>query len=576
LDILTEATRDRREASNPRVLIIGLDGATLDLIIPWAGEGKLPAFQRMIEEGAIGELRSTIQPLTAPAWVSFMTGMNPGNHGIYDFIRRKPNSYDVELVYAGNLQRNTLWTLLSEKGKHVGAINMPMTYPPNPVNGFLISGIDTPGPGSPLTYPRELYDELKSSVGEYIIAVSGNSQEEWAAGFRSMVTNRTEVFDYLRKNKPWDCLMVVYSATDMSQHVFWRNMEGLSSSAPSPEDKKYGGLILEIYQSIDSMLGALLDEVEEETTILIMSDHGAGPIKRAVYMNRWLEEQGWLVRRDSTQEAAVVSWGLNLSRGILRRALFAGKKYLPHRARGWLKRSLPGVRDSIEGFMLSSLLDWSRTKAFSVGSYGNIYLNLKGREPQGTVDPGSEAEELCGRIVEGLEDLRDPVTADRVVEAVHRKHELYWGQYVERAPDLIVQWKNYEYDCRQRFGAEERAVFGEALTFNDLQDAQTMSAVHRLHGTLMLWGNPVRRARRIEGAQIIDLAPTILYLLGQPVPKSMDGRVLTEALDEQYVSSHPIAYVDDLPCDGSPPFEGYTDEESKAVSDRLRGLGYLQ
>ena len=565
-----------KERENQKVIIIGLDGATLDLILPWASEGKLPAFQRIIDEGTYGELRSTIQPLTAPAWISFMTGLNPGNHGIYDFIRRRPNSYDVELVYAGNLRRKTLWTLLSEAGKHVGAINVPMIYPPQPVNGFLISGIDTPGLGSPFTYPPDLYDELKRNIGDYIIAVSGNDTEEWAEGFRSMARIRTKAFDYLRRNKPWDCLMVVYAATDMSQHIFWKNMEGFASDSPSPEDSRYGGIILEVYQIVDRMLSALLAEVDDETTIMIMSDHGAGPIKRAVYMNKWLEEQGWLVSRDSAEASAVASLSLRATRGALRRALHVGKRYLPAQARGWLKQNLPGVRDSIEGFMLSSLLDWSSTKAFSVGSYGSIYLNLRGREPQGIVEPGREAEELCSQIVEGLKDLRDPITGDRVVEKAYRKHELYWGEYLDFAPDLIVQWENYEYDCRQRFGSEETAVFGDALTLNDLQEAQTMSAVHRLHGTLMLRGSRVPRARRIDGAEIIDLAPTVLYLLGQPVPRTMDGRVLTEALDEHYVSSHPVAYVDDLPDEHGQADGSYSDEESQAVSDRLRGLGYLQ
>ena len=226
--------------------------------------------------------------------------------------------------------------------------------------------------------------------------------------------------------------------------------------------------------------------------------------------------------------------------------------------------------------MVSSLLDWSKTKAFSLGSYGGIYLNLIGHEPHGTVEPGSEAEELYRQISAGLENLRDPVTGDRVVERVHRKHEIYWGDYLDYAPDLVVEWRNYEYDCRQRFGTEETEVFTDEITFGDLQDSQTMSAVHRLYGTLMLRGSHVRQGFALEGAQIIDLAPTILYLLGQPVPKSMDGRVLTEAFDAQYVASNPIAYVDDLPTEGRPTEDGYTDEESEAVSDRLRGLGYLQ
>lgn len=561
-----------------KLIIIGLDGGTFDLIGPWVNEGKLPAFGRMMEEGTIGELRSTIHPHTAPAWVSFMTGKNPGKHGVYDFVKRKLDTYDVELVYAGDLQCKTLWTHLSECGKRVGAINIPMIYPPRPVNGFLISGIDTPGLGSPFTYPPDLHDELRINTGNYIIAVSGNSLDEWAEGFRSMVESRTRAFDYLREHKPWDCLMVVYSATDMSQHLFWKHMEGLGSEAPTIEDRKYGGIILETYQRIDAMLGRLLDEVTEDTAIMIMSDHGAGPLKRVVFINRWLAEQGWLVPRMTARSSSPSQLATRLRRRSLMKGLFLAKKHLPQRTRGWLKRNLPGMRDSIEGYMLSSALDWSRTKAFSLGSYGNIYLNLRGREPQGIVSPGSESEELCDQIITGLERLRDPESGDRVVERVYRKDELYFGDRVNEAPDLIVQWRNYEYDCRQRYGSEETSVFGDEITIHDLQE-QPISGVHRLSGIFLLRGQHVPRNKQIQGARIIDLAPTALYLLGVPIPRTMDGQVLTAALDEGFVSSHPPIYADDEQgkIDGlRPPNTGYTDREARAVEDRLKGLGYLQ
>jgi predicted AlkP superfamily phosphohydrolase/phosphomutase len=562
----------------PKLIIIGLDGGTFDLIRPWVTEGKLPAFERMIKEGTTGQLRSTIQPHTAPAWVSFMTGMNPGKHGIYDFVKRKPGTYDVELVYAGSLRYKTIWTHLSEGGKSVGAMNVPMTYPPRPVNGFLISGIDTPGLGSPFTYPTDLRDELRTNTGEYVIAVSGNSLDEWAEGFRSMVESRTRAFEYLRHHKTWDCLMVVYSATDMSQHLFWKHMHRLASSTPTIEDKKYGGVILDTYQRIDAELGRLLDEVPESTTIMIMSDHGAGPLKRVVFINKWLEEQGWLVPRKMARRSSPSRLATRLRRGMLMKGLFLAKKYLPQRTRGWLKRSLPGVRDSIEGYMLSSALDWSKTKAFSLGSYGSIYLNLRGREPEGIVSPGSEAEELCNQIITRLEQLRDPETGDAVVDKVHRKEELYSGDHLDEAPDLIVQWRNYEYDCRQRYGSEETSVFGDKITIHDLQE-QPISGVHRLSGIFLLRGNHVAKNREIEGASILDLAPTALYLLGVPIPRTMDGQVLPAAFEEGYVSSHPPIYVDDETgeTDGLLSAKtGYTDQEARAVQDRLKGLGYLQ
>ena len=207
-----------------------------------------------------------------------------------------------------------------------------------------------------------------------------------------------------------------------------------------------------------------------------------------------------------------------------------------------------------------------------------MYLNLKGREPHGIVAPGHEAEEVYRQIIIGLENLRDPDTGEPVVERVYRKEELYSGEYLDEAPDLIVQWRNYEYDCRQRFGREESSVFGDRITIHDLQD-QGISGVHRLSGVFFLRRKHISSGKRIEGAQIIDLAPTVLYLLGMPVPRSMDGQVLIQAFEEGYVDSHPVTYVDDeatIPEDGPPSGEGYTAEESEAVRDRLQGLGYLQ
>jgi len=403
-----------------KVFVIGLDGATLDLIRPWGAEGKLPHLAKIMKKGAFGELRSTIHPLTAPAWTSFMTGKNPGKHGIFDFISIAPNSYDVRYNNARSCRAPSLWKILSQTGKKVISINVPFTYPPEQVNGILVSGLDTPSTRGVFTYPPSLGEELKKHLGDYIIMAQ---YRQGRAGYLEemfrMIEKRLATVEYVLGKHPWDFFMVVFSATDIVQHTFWKYMDPDHPQYVRQEAAEFGDAIFRVYERMDSVIGELLTNLDEDTTLMIMSDHGAGALKKAVFLNKWLEEEGLLqpVQSSSIIQSGGSFWKSLL--GILKRRMPRGVKETAFRL-------FPELKEKFNSYLVASHIDWAQTKAFSFGVHGSIFINLAGRQPAGTVASGREYEVLRDEIIAKLSLLADPDTGELVIRRVHRREESIW------------------------------------------------------------------------------------------------------------------------------------------------------
>jgi len=562
-----------------KTVVVGLDGATFDLIKPWAKEGSLPNLARIMEQGSYGNLMSIIPPLTTPAWASFMTGKNPGKHGIFDFAERIDGSYDIRWVTSLSRHGRSLWNIINSYGGKVGVINIPNNYPLEEVNGFMIAWMDAPDTKN-FTYPPQLAKEIKEEIGDYIITILDWKENEDLTRFREnlhrMIENRTKTTLYLMENKPWDFFAVLFSATDIVQHCFWSFMDS-SHPEHNPDDAmRFGNTIKEVYRHIDSVLGEIEGKMGKDTTLVLMSDHGAGPLRRVVHLNKWLEMEGLLqFKKGTVGTDKNSSTSSSFSRKIFRGGLSFLKRHLSHDMRSRLKKAFPGMRDKIEGLLFSSLFDWTKTRAYSLGSYGNIYINLKGREPDGIVESGVEYEDLRNKIIARLKELRDPATGRPVVKKVHRKEELYHGPFLHKAADLIVEWSDEGYHSVQRFGSVEDSVFSDRLNLHLTKIRYT--GHHRLNGIFAIKGRGIKRALEIDRAKIIDLAPTILYLLGIPVPNDMDGRVLKEVFEEEYIEKKPIKYEET--SGGGYKEAGhdvYTDKESDEIAKRLKGLGYIE
>ncbi len=550
-----------------KVLVIGLDGATFDLLGPWIQAGELPNLQRLIQQGAWGKLRSTMPPISSSSWSSFVTGMNPGKHGLVDFVYPGADSYKVTMVNAASRRTRAVWNWLNDAGYKVGLLGIPTTYPPEPVDGFMISGFLAPSLDSNWAYPPELKQELLAELGEFQLAPEERYRstywlERFLDDLKASVENRTQAALHLMRNKPWDFFAVVYWDTDMVQHETWRLLDTHHPRHNSREATAHLDRILDFHRKVDADVGRLLAEVGSDTLIVVMSDHGFGPVHSFFLTNNWLANSGLLKFRRNPWSA-------------LKRLLFR-LGYTPLRMFRIAKAlGLGQVRKKVRFQQKATLVnrmflsfddvDWARTKAFSIGSFGQVYINLAGVHPQGIVQPGQEYEELKEQIIREAMALRDPRTGDPLVDRVYRREEIYSGPYIARTPDLIVQPRGWEY---MAFG---HADFGS----NRLVESITgLSGHHRLDGILILAGAGVKAKVQLEKANILDLTPTILHAMGIAVPHDLDGRVLLEAfedgssLDRQVIYSEAGVYKDG----NSAP--GLSDEEVEAVRERLQGWGY--
>jgi predicted AlkP superfamily phosphohydrolase/phosphomutase len=559
-----------------RIAVFGLDGADFRLLQPWLEDGSLPCLSRLYRQGASGLLASTVPPLSPEAWASFATGVNPGRHGVVNFVQPKPGSYELQFSCGGIRRGRSLWRLLSEAGLTVGVANVPMTYPPEAVNGFLVSGPDAPGTQADFTYPGDLKEKLLSAVGKYDIHGDywgRTTPEGYLQRLVATVENQKRAWEYLLKSYQPDVFIGVFGSTDRAQHFLWKYADPAHPAhQPHPPFGDRDALAA-VYRAVDSAIADCLSLMGEEVTVIIMSDHGSGPCHKVVYLDRWLQSQGLLSYRRE---------GVRWHRRLARRSYGLARRSLPRWAKDWLKTRWQGVREELESSIIRDPIDWESTRAFFLGTESAyIYLNTQHRFPQGTVRPGAEAEALCDEIADGLSEILDPETGMPVVEAVHRRDDIYSGPRDQLAllPDLVVQWRDSEYVVRRAWGEPkaspdvtvERGIkVGDAARLMSLE----LSGSHRPEGILIAAGPGVPAGREISGANIMDLAPTILSLLGIPTPSDMDGRALPELPLTAGIAQAPKTTDPRGPA-ADEPAAPYSEAEKEEMEQRLRGLGYM-
>jgi len=563
-----------------RVMILGLDGGTFDLIRPWAERGLLPNLAKLLGAGAFSPLRSTIPPMTFPAWNAFMTGTNPGKHGVFDFLEMKPGSYDLEVMNATHRKCETIWNIASRAGKRCAVLGVPVTYPPEPINGVMISGFDAPFVDARIMHPPELFDELQEQVGPYILSASFTPHlkrgrlDKALEAIYAAIDRKAATAKYILQREPWDVFMMVFGETDVAIHYFWKYHDPGSPQRTrrcqikEGEDPIYG-----IYRRVDAHLGDLIEMAGEDTTIIVMSDHGAGGAgDKVIYLNRFLEMHGLL------------SFKGRLLRTSLHRRVDALKStvraILPEKAIKRLRFHPKSLGLKWEARLRFSSIDWSRTKVYSEETpyYPNLRINLQGREPDGIVSR-DEVPELVNRVRSVLEAWTDPETGEKVVEKVYAKEEIYQGDHLEHAPDILIVWnlcKGYSYLSRPSFLSRRGVALGR-LSAREIDRSDFMinrSGNHRDEGIFIIAGKEIQPGPVRGGTvHITCLAPTILHLLGLPIPRNMDGQVLLSCFQSAF-AREPV-YQDEEALSTPSSARSYTDAEAEKVGRTLAGLGYL-
>lgn len=560
----------RERSDGRRVVVFGLDGATYSLIKPWAREGRLPHFRTVLEQGVHGLLRSTVPPVTPPAWTSSFTGVNPGKHSIYGFFKPMRNGYTRTPYNSSDIRVKRLWQILDAYGKRSGILHLPLTYPVDRFSGFLVAGIMTPDGATDFTHPPELREELERVIPDYKLNINLNS---WKAGrldefYRESIDiMRIEGREtlYLMDHKEWDLFYTMFHHVDGVMHVFWKFMEERNRFYPG--DGRFKDAILNYYRELDGILGEILKRLDARTNLVILSDHGHEMIEKHVFLMNWLADQGWLSLRK--RHAPLLKRALGRL-GFQRERLV---KQLHRWNLGWLPKLFPeAIKNQVPRGVptfknIERNIDWEGTKAYmpSASALG-LWLNVKGREPQGMIEPGAEYERLRDQLIADLQQFRDDESGTPVLDAILKPEEVYTGEHAKEAPDLLLL---------TRPGYYIHEGFGEKTLMYAGARANERSGHHHIHGIFAAYGTHIRRGVEIEGASIIDITPTVLYMVGLPVQTYMDGRVLTEVFEGEYVERHPVELDDIFAGASSPAPVAYSEEEQRLVSERLKDMGYM-
>jgi predicted AlkP superfamily phosphohydrolase/phosphomutase len=553
-----------------KVIVIGIDSATWDLLLPWMEEGRLPNLQRLMRQGVWTTLESTFPPLSPAAWTSMATGKNPGSHGILDHIVRKGKTYDFSPINSHMRGSKALWQILSEANKKVGIINVPLTYPPEKVNGFMISGMYTPSEDHVFTYPPSIIEELNTEIGGYTIFGKRSKENLDVAleGYYQVKANRLKACLHLMKNHEWDFFFIVFNATDFIQHRFWRFMDTSHPLHEKNAPQKYRDAIPDFYQDLDKDLAKIFESLDDRTTQIIMSDHGAGPLLGYLYLNNWLLSKGFLTLKKNLLtrlKYSLFRWGLtpfNIFKLFSRLKLSLTDKTISR-----VKTSLAKDKKWFYRFFLTYKdIDWARTKAFALGSnLAGIYINQEGRDEKGIVKPGEEFESLRSEIADELRTISDPSTGENIVQDIYFRDQLYTGKCVANIPDIIFSFKG---DLYMTFGMHEFA------SNRIIEPSLWFSGSHKSNGILMMKGADVKEGEGISRRGIVDLAPTILYMLGLEVPSDMEGKVIEEAFEKEFLEQHPIQYGKPTSSPSDSAFE-YTQEDVKKIKEKLEDIGYI-
>jgi predicted AlkP superfamily phosphohydrolase/phosphomutase len=544
----------------PRVLFIGLDGGTFTILDALMAQGLMPHLQQVTRAGARADLRSVFPPITAPAWTSFRTGVNPGKHSIYAFTRpafdADRDGVQLALADAGQIKARCVWSYLDALGARTGVFNLPFTYPVEPLNGVMIAGSMTGGERV-ASYPDGLVEQVVRATDTHYFdspVEDGVSQTPaYVSKLTRSVEEQSKVDLWLLNTQEFDLYITVYTQTDPLQHMFYKFLDPRHPAFESEEGRRLRPLLLSFYRTVDGAIGRLLDRCGSDSTVIFVSDHGFQAGDKLFNVNAFLAQHGFVSLRESavSRVTRYFNW-----REVLALAARADVLNLKARLGYDLRRkALTGVASVAEPTIS---LRHSRAFMPSNNEMG-IYLNQ--------ALPGAERQALHKHLAALLADARDPQTGVPFCRGVFAREDVYDGPFSELGPDLMLL-PNAPYQLRASLATRQVTVAQNPL--GQIGD-------HAFEGIFIAHGPPVQPGATLPAASILDITPTLLHLLGAPVPQALDGQVLEAACRAEYRAQHPVARaeVDIYRTPDGASADIYSKDEEANVMKRLRSLGYI-
>lgn len=485
-----------------RLVAIVLHGGGSYYLDPLFAAGRVPHIASLLAEGTSRTMRVPY-PISASAWVTMFTGEAVGTHGVIDCVEVDARNYHAaapRLVDSRSYRDRTIFSVLSAHGRRVASLYLPMTYPPWPVDGIMVSGFPLPDERRPPTWPPDLAERIEPLASERIAFLRYGDTSRIEAYLADHLDRIVRLALDTVRDRQYDAVFACLAVPDLAHHYFWR-----------PDDPEALERIYRVYERVDAAIGEIVAATSADDHVVLFSDHGGCPApRRAFAVNRWLADRGWLVPRGGRGAAAAVD-------STNRAVRWARRHRLNQRLGGLLPLRL---RDRVSAFAQNdAFVDWSHTRAYGMSFFYplcGISVNLRGRQAQGIVSPGPEQDAVLAEVREGLQELRDPETGTRVCRRVVAGGEWFDGPAHERFPDLVAEL-DHDYDARPQLEAE---AFGP----NTLQWEYPYLGYHYCEGLFAVRGPGIRRGVTAPAIDMIDLPPTLLALLGLPAPSSMQGR----------------------------------------------------
>jgi predicted AlkP superfamily phosphohydrolase/phosphomutase len=531
---------------HPTVLI-GLDGASFTVLDPLMAGGHMPRLAGLIGQGARAELLSTKHPLTPPAWTTLVTGQPPGNHGIYDFLRAeiRDGGAFFTLTNYRDIRCETIWTIVSRQSGQITSLNFPLMAPPPEVNGAIVPGLLSWRHLRRNVRPASLYDELKNlpdfnpqdlswdfereRKGTQVIP--DEELEEWVRFHLGRERQWFHVVEHLMKTAPADLTAVMFDGADKLQHSCWRFLDPkFQSPNPSGFERTITDLCVQYFRELDEYIGRIVDLAPAGARVFMASDHGFGPNDIILRINKWLEQKGYL------------RWASAPAAGAKQTAKTGNAHYV--------------------------LLDWEHTTAFAQsGATNGIHIRIAQPGQVGGI-PESEYASFRGRLRQELLEIRDPQDGSPILTDVWTREEIYTGQAMAEAPDLTLVLADHGF-------------FSVLDVEPVVSRRDVIAGTHYPEGIFVAHGPGVSQGATLAQQSIVDIAPTLLYSLGLPIPEDFQGRVMQDAFTSEQLQQEPIRTGPPTESPGSQAAEAATDasgevESEALILNRLRALGYVE